>query len=196
MLASAATVANDRLSFASGSVQTWRPNSPADVVVSNATLQWVPGHLGMLPELLTMVRPGGWLAFQVPGNLEDAHHQEIRSLYRSTPWCDIPAVHALPDRTHGSYPATDYLDMLAPLCDYVDGWDTTYVHILQGDDPVLEWVKGTALRPVLAALGTDEARTEFLAQLAPRLRAAYPSRPWGTPFPFKRVFVVVQRARR
>jgi trans-aconitate 2-methyltransferase len=194
MLASAAALASDQLSFASGTVQGWRPASPADVVVSNATLQWVPGHLAMLPELLTMVRPGGWFAFQVPGNLDDTHHQEIRALYRSKPWSDIPAVNALPDRTHSSHTATEYLDVLAPLCSHIDSWETTYVHILQGSDPVLEWVKGTALRPVLAALETDKVRAEFLAQLAPRLRAAYPSSAWGTPFPFKRIFVVAQRA--
>jgi trans-aconitate 2-methyltransferase len=194
MLASAGALATDRLSFASGTVQGWQPAVSVDVVVSNAALQWVPGHLAMLPGLLKMVRPGGWFAFQVPGNLDDLHHQEIRSLYRSTPWSDIAAVKALPDRTHGSHSATEYLEVLAPLCSYVDGWETAYVHVLQGTDPVLEWVKGTALRPVLAALKTDDARTEFLAELAPRLRAAYPSRAWGTPFPFKRVFVVAQRA--
>lgn len=194
MLSSAADLASDRLSFASGTVQRWRPDAPVDVVVSNATLQWVPGHLAMLPDLLTMVRPGGWFAFQVPGNLDDPHHQEIRSLYRSQPWSDIPAVKALPDRTHGSHTVPAYLDVLAPLCSHIDGWETTYIHVLHGADPVLEWVKGTALRPVLAALQTDAARVEFLAQLAPRLRAAYPSRPWGTPFPFKRIFVVAQRA--
>jgi trans-aconitate 2-methyltransferase len=194
MLASAAELTIDRLSFANGTVQGWRPASSVDVVVSNATLQWVPGHLAMLPDLLTMVRPGGWLAFQVPGNLDDPHHQEIRSLYRSAPWSDIPVVKALPDRTHSSHSATEYLDVLAPLCSHIDGWETTYIHILQGPDPVLEWVKGTALRPILAALETDEGRSEFLAQLAPPLRAAYPSSAWGTPFPFKRIFVVAQRA--
>jgi trans-aconitate 2-methyltransferase len=193
MLVSAGALASDRLSFASGTAQGWRPAVPVDVVVSNATLQWVPGHLAMLPHLLTTVRPGGW-SFQVPGNLDDPHHQEIRSLYRSKPWSDIPAVKELPERTHGSHTATEYLDVLATLCSHIDGWETTYIHILQGDDPVLEWVKGTALRPVLAALQTDEARAAFLAQLAPRLRAAYPSSAWGTPFPFKRVFVVSQRA--
>ena len=194
MLASAGALASDRLSFATGTVQSWRPHAPIDVAVSNATLQWVPGHLAMLPDLLSLVRPGGWFAFQVPGNLDAPHHQEIRALYRSTPWSDWPAVKALPDRTHGSHSATEYLDVLAPLCSHVDGWETTYILIFHGDDPVLEWVKGTALRPVLAALQTDEARTEFLAQLAPRLRTAYPSSAWGTPFPFKRIFVVAQRA--
>jgi trans-aconitate 2-methyltransferase len=194
MLASAAALAHDRLSFGSGTVQGWRPAVPVDVVVSNATLQWIPGHLAMLPDLLTMVRPGGWFAFQVPANLNDPHHQEIRSLYRSAPWSDIPAVKALPDRTHSSHTATEYLDVLAPLCSHIDGWETTYLHILQGDDPVLEWVKGTALRPVFAALESVEARTEFLAELAPRLRTAYPSSAWGTPFPFKRIFVVAQRS--
>jgi trans-aconitate 2-methyltransferase len=194
MLASAAALAGDRLSFASGTVQGWRPDAAVDVVVSNATLQWVPGHLAMLPDFLSVVRSGGWFAFQVPGNLDDPHHQEIRSLYRSKPWSDIPHVKALPDRTHSSHTASEYLDVLAPLCSRIDGWETTYIHVLEGTDPVLEWVRGTALRPVLAALQTDDMRAEFLAQLAPRLRAAYPSSAWDTPFPFKRIFVVAQRA--
>jgi trans-aconitate 2-methyltransferase len=194
MLATATALAGDRLSFTSGTVQDWQPVAPVDVVVSNAALQWVPGHLALLPDWLRMVRPGGWFAFQVPGNLDDPHHHEIRSLYRSEPWSDIPHVKALPDRTHSSHTATEYLDVLAPLCSHIDGWETAYIHILQGDDPVLEWVKGSALRPVLAALETDEARADFLAQLAPRLRAAYPSSAWGTPFPFKRIFVVAQRS--
>ena len=77
----------------------------------------------------------------------------------------------------------------------VDAWETTYVHILSGEDPVLEWVKGTALRPVFDALPSQESREAFCAELAPLLRDAYPSRTYGTPFPFRRVFVVARRRR-
>ncbi len=114
MLASAGALASDRLSFVIGTVQSWRPAVPVDIAVSNATLQWVTGHLAMLPDLLTMVRPGGWFAFQFPGNLDDLHHQEIRALYRSTPWSDIPAVKALPDRRVPNFWPNSHHDYASP----------------------------------------------------------------------------------
>ncbi len=165
MLATTLPLASDRLRFESGDIATWRLSfgaEPFDVVVSNAAYQWVPDHLAMLPELLQMVRPGGWFALQVPGNLDDSHHQAIRQLVREEPFANIPSVQALPQRTHSSHTAIEYLDVLSPLCVQVDAWETSYVHILQGEDPVLEWIKGTALRPVLAALETDELRNHYL----------------------------------
>jgi trans-aconitate 2-methyltransferase len=197
MLKSAAELANDQLRFESGDIATWRLDAaakPFDVIVSNAAYQWVPGHLQMLPELLQMVRPGGWFAFQVPGNLDDPHHQAIRKLVREEPFASIPRVRALPERTHSSHTAIEYLDALSPHCSHFDAWETSYVHILHGENPVLEWIKGTALRPVLSALGTDEHRADFLRTLSPRLRTLFPSKPWGTPFLFRRVFVVAKRA--
>ncbi len=195
MLAAAQQLANDRLRFEYGDIATWRnplSMTPIDVIVSNAAYQWVPNHLATLPELLALIRPGGWFAFQVPGNLDDPHHEAIRSLVRTEPFATLPGIAELPDRTHSSHTAVEYLDALAPVCRHVDAWEVSYVHILQGEDPVLEWIKGTALRPVFAALGSDEMRTRYVEQLRPRLRALFPARPWGTPFPFRRVFVVAQ----
>jgi trans-aconitate 2-methyltransferase len=197
MLTSAAELANNQLRFESGDIATWRLDAaakPFDVIVSNAAYQWIPGHLALLPELLRMVRPGGWFALQVPGNLNDPHHLAIRKLVHEEPFASIPEVKALPERTHSSHTAVEYLDVLSPHCSHVDAWETSYVHILQGEDPVLEWIKGTALRPVLAALGTDELRNDYTRTLAPRLRVLFPSKPWGTPFLFRRVFVVAKRA--
>lgn len=193
MLRSAATFASERVRFEAGDIATWMPSEPVDVLVSNAALQWDLDHLARLPTFLSHVVHGGWFAFQVPGNLDDAHHQAIRALRREPHWASIPTLAAVPDRTHVSRPAAEYLDALARLGCKVDAWETTYAHILTGPDPVLEWVKGTALRPVLDALPDDDVRAEFLSELAPRLREAYPSRPYGTPFPFRRVFVVAQK---
>jgi trans-aconitate 2-methyltransferase len=195
MLQSATEFAGPRLQFESGDIATWpSPGYLFDVIVSNAAYQWVPNHLTLLPELLKMVRSGGWFAFQVPGNLNDPHHEAIRHLVREEPFASISSVQALPERTHSSHTAIEYLDVLSPFCSHVDAWETSYVHILQGESPVLEWVKGTALRPVLAALGTDKLRDSYTQILGPRLQALFPARPWGTPFPFRRVFVVAQRA--
>ena len=86
----------------------------------------------------------------------------------------------------------DYAELLSGAGCEVDAWETTYVHILHGEDPVLEWYKGTGLRPVLAALDKDRA-ADFLAEYSTRLRKAYPPRPFGTVFPFRRVFAVAHR---
>ncbi len=186
------------LSFVFGDIATWKAAdhgvASVDVVISNAALQWDLGHLDRMEHLLNQVTPGGYLAFQVPGNLDDPHHQAIRGQWAEPRWQQYAGIEALPDRTHNSHQAVVYLRALAKLGATVDAWDTTYVHILQGVEPVLEWVKGTALRPVLKALPDEASRTEFCNELAPKLRAAYPSEAYGTPFPFKRVFVVAQRS--
>ena len=180
------------LRFEAGDIATWRPEEPVDIIVSNAALQWIPNHIELLPELLDHIRPGGSLAFQVPGNLDDPHHSAIRAVRGRPRWSSLPSLRDLPERTHESQPAVAYTDKLAALGYEVDAWETTYVHILSGDDPILEWVKGTALRPVFDALPGQESRDAFCAELAPLLREAYPSRAYGTPFPFRRTFVVAR----
>jgi trans-aconitate 2-methyltransferase len=161
-----------------------------DVVVSNAMLQWVRGH----PELLTtwagQLNVGGWLAFQVPANFAAPSHQLMRELAGSARWRD-----RLPDHVRGTDTVLDpsgYLDLLTAAGLQADVWQTEYFHVLTGDDPVLEWVRGTGLRPILAALNTVDA-AEFSAEYAALLREAYPARPCGTVFPFLRTFAVGQR---
>jgi trans-aconitate 2-methyltransferase len=178
-----------RLTFDVADVADWRPDRPVDLIVSNAVLQWVPGHLDLLPRWVDALAPGGRLAFQVPGNFDAPSHVLLRELCRSPRWRDRLAGTVRED------PVLDpagYLDRLARLGCAVDAWETTYMQVLSGDDPVLEWVKGTALRPVLSALPPDEAE-EFLAAYRDRLRDAYPRRPYGTVFPFRRVFVIAAR---
>lgn len=186
------------VSFEFGDIASWKAVDHGvvsiDIVVANAALQWDLGHLERMEHLLNQVTPGGYLAFQVPGNLDDPHHQAIRGQWAEPRWQRYAGIAALPDRTHNSHQAATYMRVLATMGARVDAWDTTYVHILQGSDPVLEWVKGTALRPVLNALPDETTRSEFCDELAPKLRAAYPSETYGTPFPFKRVFVVAQRS--
>jgi trans-aconitate 2-methyltransferase len=197
MLAEAAAHADPgRLDFERGDAATWSPPGPVDVVVSNATLQWVPGHRALLPTWVSWLRPGGWLAVQVPGNFDAPSHVELRALAGEARWAarlrDAGLLRgAVEDVAPVAEPA-DYAGDLAELGCRVDAWETTYLHLLTGEDAALGWVRGTALRPVLARLGEAE-QAEFVAELAPRLRAAYPARPYGTPFPFRRVFFVAQR---
>jgi trans-aconitate 2-methyltransferase len=187
MLDAAARYASAQLQFVAGDIASWTPTGPVDVIVTNAALQWVPDHLSLLPKFVEWLSPGGVLALQVPANLEDPHHEAIRSLRSKPQWTSLLA--SLTDRPAVSDGSLVYADTLATLGCAVDAWETSYVHILHGDDPVLEWVKGTTLRPVLGTLNpTDGER--FNRELAPLLRAAYPPRPWGTPFPFRRAFAV------
>lgn len=168
-------------------LREWEPAAPVDVLVSNATLQWVPGHLDLLPRLVGHVAPGGWLAFQVPGNVAEPSHTILDGLAAEEPYAAATAGVARP-RAHD---AATYLDALARLGCEVDAWETTYLHVLAGEDPVFTWISGTAARPVLQAL-PEELRPGFEAELKRRLRAAYPPGPAGVVLPFRRVFVVAQ----
>ena len=183
--------AGERLSFALGDVREWKPDGPVDVIVSNAVLQWVPGHLDVLARWAGFLPRGGWLAFQVPGNFDQPSHRALRELAASDRWRSPLAGVQL--NRQAADPA-EYLDLLAPAGFEVDAWETTYLHVLQGDDAVVDWYKGTGLRPVLAALPPGEA-TAFLADYRARMREAYPAAPYGTPFPFRRVFVVAVKRR-
>jgi trans-aconitate 2-methyltransferase len=178
-----------RLTFELADLREWRPAAPVDVIVSNAVLQWVPDHLDLLPRWVNFLAPGGWLAFQLPGNFAQPPHVAISEMAASPRWRPL-----LGDRefTRQAGDLTGYLDVLAGAGCRVDAWETTYLHVLAGENPVVEWVKGTALRPVLSALD-DEQAAEFLAGYSERMRRAYPPRPFGTVLPFRRVFVVAQR---
>lgn len=180
-----------RLSFRVADVASWRPETPVDLIVSNAVLQWVPEHRALLPRWADAVAPGGALAFQVPGNFDAPSHVLLRELCRSDAW--RPRLGGLVRESPVLGPA-GYLDLLTRPGWTVDAWETTYLQVLPGDDPVLEWVKGTALRPVLSALGPEETE-EFLAAYREMLRQAYPRAPYGTVFPFRRVFAVARRTR-
>jgi len=183
-----------RLEFALSDLRDWTPVQPVDVLVSHATLQWVPGHLDLFPRLVAAVAPGGWLAVQVPGNFSSPTHVELTALCRSPRWKD--RLQEVADQHPSVAEPGDYLRRLADLGCAVDVWETTYLHVLTGADPVLEWMRGTALRPVLAALTEDE-QPEFLASYAATLRAAYPPQSLGaqdaTVVPYRRIFMVARR---
>lgn len=173
--------------FVRADVRAWRSDAQVDVLVSNAMLQWVPGHLELLAGWAAGLRPGGWLAIQVPANFDAPSHALMREIATSPRWrAALAGVLRHADAVET--PAT-YLEVLARAGWTVDAWQTTYLHLLSGDDAVLDWVRGTGLRPVLDALTADEAH-EFVTAYAARLRAAYPRTEHGTVFPFTRTFVV------
>jgi trans-aconitate 2-methyltransferase len=178
-----------RLDFVQGDAQDWQPAGPVDVVIANAVLHWVPGHLGLIGRIAQWLTPGGVFAFQVPDNFTFPSHLVIRDLRLSAKWRDRLGAGA--DRQAGVESAEAYLGAMLEAGLDPDVWSTTYLHVLTGDDAVLEWVKGTALRPVLTALADDpEASADFLAECGEQLRAAYPPGPHGTVFPFRRIFAI------
>ncbi|MDL5202051.1 trans-aconitate 2-methyltransferase [Streptomyces sp. ALI-76-A] len=186
------TPGGGRLDFAHADVRTWTPARPYDLIVSNATLQWVPGHAERFADWVAGLTAGGTLAFQVPGNFGSPSQVLLRELARSARWKD--RLDGTLRHTDAVLAPEDYLERLAGLGCAADVWETTYIHPLTGEDPVLDWVKGTALRPVLTALADDPpAREEFLAAYRTALREAYPAGAHGTPFPFRRIFAVARK---
>lgn len=180
--------ATDRLSFSVADLRLWQPAEPLDVLVSNATLQWVPGHRDLLPRLVAMLRPGGWLAFQVPGNFDEPSHRLLHELAAEPPFADATRNLLRP----ASAQPAEYLADLSALGCVADVWETTYLHVLTGPDPVFRWISGTGARPVLQAL-SDQQRAEFEVEYRARLREAYPAGPHGTVLPFRRIFAVARR---
>ena len=178
------------LTFYGGDAATWRPDTDVDVLVANALLQWVPDHLELLAVYASWLAPGGVLAFQVPDNFGEPSHTLLRDVRQSARWRERLGADA--DRAAGVERPERYLLTLLDLGLAADVWQTTYLHVLPGDDAVLDWVKGTALRPVLSALDSAEQQA-FLDDYAELLRAAYPKGTHGTVFPFRRTFAVGRR---
>ncbi|SEK24208.1 methyltransferase domain-containing protein [Streptacidiphilus jiangxiensis] len=161
------------------------PDAP-DLILSNAALQWVPGHLALFPRWMEALPAGGVLAFQVPANFAEPSHTLLTELRNSVRWRERVGG---PHRADVPAPA-EYLAALAGLGCTVDVWETTYHQVLQGEQPVLDWMRGTGLRPALDALPDPDERAAFLAEYAELLDSAYPRRDFGTVLPYRRVFAV------
>lgn len=169
----------------------WSPGSDTDVVVSNAVLQWIPEHADLLRRWVGELPSGAWMAMQVPGNFTAPSHVLTRKLVASERWRTRLAEVSLRGGDAVFEPA-EYADLLADLGCAVDAWETTYVQPMDGPEGVLEWITGTALRPIRAALA-DAEWAEFREELTELLAESYPRREDGvTWFPFRRVFVVAR----
>lgn len=175
-----------------GDLASWAPQTPADLIFANAALQWLPDHRALLERLTEALAPGGVIAVQMPLAWETLHHRTMRAVAADGPWTE-----RLKDReTIAALLSPEaYYDVLAQRCGDIDIWSTTYLHVLSGVDPVLEWMKGTALRPYLTALEDDPSmRAAYLASLGARLSQAFERRTDGvTLLPFPRLFLVARR---
>ncbi len=175
-----------------GGIADWTPEPDTDVVISNAALQWVPEHRELLVRWSGQLAPGSWIAFQVPGNFYAPSHEAVRTVARRAPFAEALRDMPFRDAEVVGTP-TDYADLLTDAGWTVDAWETTYLHELRGETPVLDWITGTALTQVRERLTEDDWQRDRAA-IIPLLAQAYPVRADGTTFvPFRRVFVVAQR---
>jgi trans-aconitate 2-methyltransferase len=186
----------DSITWVEADVAEWQPDGAPDLIYSNATLQWLEGHDSLFPRLIELLAPGGCLAVQMPQSWPLPSHRLMRETLAhggpdGAPF-GPPAVRQALDHVWVQEPE-HYFDVLSPLAEHIDIWETDYLQVLEGENPVLEWVSATGLRPVLNAL--DEAdRSRFLAVYSARLREAYPQRANGqTLYPFRRLFIVATR---
>ena len=178
------------LSFAQGQIQDWEPAPGPGVLVSNAALQWVPGHEELLSRWAKALDPGSWIAVQVPGNFGAPSHVLMRELAASPRYAK--ALAGVLRGTDSVSEPEEYLELFVDAGLDANVWETSYLQVLTGPDPVLEWVRGTALRPVMATLDPEEYRV-FESEYAALLREAYPPKPWGTVMPFRRFFMVAAK---
>ena len=179
-----------RVSWSQADLRGWRPGRPVDVLYANAVYQWADDHEALFPRLLGALAPGGVFAAQMPMSWSEPSHRGLRGLLDEHGF-GTPELRARLARKWVAE-ADRYYGLLRPLVSELDIWETRYLQVLQGEDPVLEWVKGTGLRPVLEALEGRE-KDRFLALYAARLRTLYPRRKSGeTLYPFPRLFIVAR----
>jgi len=172
-------------------IAAWRAFERCDLAFSNAALQWVPDHAALYPRLLQQVAPGGALAVQVPANLDAPAHVRMRELAASPAW-------------RGHFPqkvrewfvhdAGFYFDRLAPLSQGIELWTTEYLHVLPGPQAIVDWYKGTGLRPFLDLLTQPADREKFLRDYLALVSVDYPMQSSGQLlFPFRRLFLIAYR---
>jgi trans-aconitate 2-methyltransferase len=176
-----------------GDVAHWEPHERYDVVFSNAMLQWVPNHAGILPRLIRAVAPAGALAVQIPTHLESALHRQIIEIANEPQWREATRNAQQAIVTHD---AGYYYDLLCNEAKRIDLWETEYDHVMDRPEDILTWIRGTGLRPFLSALSSDEDRQQFESLLLNRVAESYPPQRDGRIlFPFRRLFFVAYRGR-
>lgn len=175
------------IAFQHADLTDWRAERPVSLIYSNAALHWLDHHEELFPNLMRQIVPGGILAVQMPRNHQAPSHVGIADTIAAGPWATtLTKVRSI--QPVGE-PAA-YYDLLAPFSNRIEIWETQYLQVLEGAAPVVEWTKGTVLKPYLDALA-DEERPAFLADYQDRMAGAYPPQPDGrTLLPFRRIFIV------
>lgn len=176
--------------FEQGDVASWRPRQPVDVLYSNATLHWLDHHERLLPALLQAVKPGGWLAVQMPRNFDAPSHASMVETIEQGPWRAQLAPHL---RRKPTGDPQFYWQVLNGRVSALDIWECEYLQVMKGENPVAEFTKGSWLKQFLDRLAEPE-RSAFEADYRARVAKAYRKESDGsTLFPFRRLFIVGQR---
>ena len=186
MMARARADAAD-IQWVEADINHWRPDAPVDLVYSNAALHWLDGHEQLFPKLIAWLAPGGQLAVQMPRNYDAPGLKLVNQTALDGPWAGRLAgvVRRVP-----THEPKFYYDVIAPRVERLDIWETDYVQVLNGDNPVADWTRGSWMAPLLAALDEPE-RSALDAEYRRRVAAAYPKEADGkTLFPFRRLFFV------
>lgn len=186
----AATKDYPQITFSNGDISAWSPAALVDLIFSNAAYQWVPDHKALLPRLSAHLRTGGVLAMQMPHNHEARTHASMREVAAEHTWSvDLTKVRNEPPVLN----AQVYYDVLSPSMSEIDIWETQYFHVMDSVDAVVEWLKGTGLRPFIAPL-TAEEQAKFLSLYAQKLASFLPTQVDGKVLlPFPRLFVVARK---
>jgi trans-aconitate 2-methyltransferase len=180
-----------KCTFEQADLASWRPREGTDLLFANAVFQWVPDHPAVLARLVESLPKGGVLAVQMPDNTDEPALALMREVASGGPWA---ATLATAGAARDDLPTpSDYYDLLRPLCSHLDIWHTVYNHVMAGPEGVVEWFKGSALRPFLAPLDDDMCRG-FTADYTARIAKAYPARFDGKVLlPFPRLFILAVR---
>ena len=185
-----------RIEWIQADIAGWKPERAPELIYSNAALHWIDDHAALFPRLFGFVAPGGCLAVQMPLSFSMPSHVLMREILANggvngSRLGDEALAAAVVRKW--VLDAGEYYDLLAPEAASVDIWETEYIQRLEGDDPVLEWVKATGLRPILNGLDGDDC-ARFVEVYRERLRRKYPRRADGhTLYPFRRLFMVATR---
>ncbi|MCA9016219.1 MAG: trans-aconitate 2-methyltransferase [Planctomycetaceae bacterium] len=183
-----ARASNAKVNWFQADVISWEPEEKYDLIFSNAVLQWVPDHATVFPRLMRFLNPGGALAVQLPAHYASPLHRCVVEVSALPEWREATANAR---QRLVSESRWFYYDLLAPLATKIDLWETEYMHIMENVEAILEWFRGTGLRPYLEALSDEIQQAQFEAELLERYRDAYPLQQNGKVlFPFRRLFVV------
>lgn len=174
--------------FVQADISSWSPGAETDLVFGNAVFQWVPDHPAVLRRLLSAVPDGGVLAVQMPDNTGEPALALMRKVAAEGSWS---ANRALNDAGRSDLPTPGgYYDLLKPQCSHLDVWHIHYNHVMANHEAIVEWFKGSGLRPYLNALDTEASR-KFLAAYTAEITKAYPARYDGkVMLKFPRLFIV------
>ena len=166
----------------------YKINEKFDIVFSNACIQWLPNHKELLPKMMTLLKPNGILAIQIPMQREHPVHIIINELENTAKWSD-----KITPRQYNNLTTEEYFDVLSDISNDFEIWETTYCHRMPSYESIIEWYKGTGLHPYLEQLDKSDA-ADFVNDVFVKLKQRYKMQKNGEIlFRFPRLFFIVKK---